>query len=97
MSNAQRDPGPESSMFGSKVSPACRDVLLLMENGMSSGPEEVRTYIVVGNDDMQYSIWPKCRELPDGWRIIGKEGQREECLQYIELVWTDMRPLSLQM
>ena len=27
---------------------------------------------------------------------MGKEGPKEECLAYIEEVWTDMRPLSLR-
>lgn len=63
---------------------------------MSSDQEDVATYIVVANDDGQYSIWPKRKPLPDGWRTVGKEGQRLQCLQHIELVWTDMRPLGLQ-
>ena len=31
-----------------------------------------------------------------GWTLAGKEGPKEECLAYIEEVWTDMRPKSLQ-
>jgi MbtH protein len=63
---------------------------------MSSGLEDVRTYVVVANEDGQYSIWPKHNKLPGGWRAVGKEGPREQCLQYIELVWTDMRPAGLR-
>jgi MbtH protein len=51
---------------------------------------------VVVNHEEQYSIWPEYRELPRGWREIGKSGKRDECLAYIEEVWTDMRPLSLR-
>ena len=51
---------------------------------------------VVINDEEQYSIYPKQRELPNGWNTVGKEGTREECLAYIEEVWVDMRPLSLR-
>src|SRR2546425_8279772 len=43
------------------------------------------------NDEEQYSIWPAHRELPPGWRDEGKTGLKDECLQYIEEVWTDMR------
>jgi len=51
---------------------------------------------VVVNDEEQYSIWPVDRENPAGWRDAGKSGTKQECLAYIELVWTDMRPLSLR-
>ncbi|MDI1443589.1 MbtH family NRPS accessory protein [Polyangium sp. 6x1] len=54
------------------------------------------TFEVVVNHEEQYSIWPAGREMPAGWRLAGKRGTRAECLQYIEEVWTDMRPLSLR-
>ena len=53
-------------------------------------------YKVVINHEEQYSLWPTYRENPYGWRDIGKEGSREECLAYIQEVWTDMRPLSIR-
>lgn len=54
------------------------------------------TYLVVINDEEQYSIWPDYRELPPGWRAEGKSGDKAACLQHIEEVWVDMRPLSLR-
>jgi len=51
---------------------------------------------VVVNHEEQYSIWPTDRELPAGWREAGLSGTKEECLAFIERVWTDMRPLSLR-
>ena len=51
---------------------------------------------VVVNDEEQYSIWFADREPPSGWREVGKVGPKEECLAYIEEVWTDMRPKSLR-
>lgn len=51
---------------------------------------------VVVNHEEQYSIWPMDRELPAGWDEEGKSGNKEECLDHIEQVWTDMRPLSLR-
>jgi MbtH protein len=51
---------------------------------------------VVLNDEEQYSIWPADRENAPGWRDAGKQGTKPECLEYIEEVWTDMRPLSLR-
>jgi MbtH protein len=53
-------------------------------------------YTVVVNDEEQYSIWPAGRELPAGWREAGRQGAKEDCLAYVEEVWTDMRPLSLR-
>jgi MbtH protein len=58
--------------------------------------EDMTIYKVVVNHEEQYSIWPAYRELPLGWRGVGKEGLKDECLAYIEEVWTDMRPLSLR-
>ncbi|MCB9717997.1 MAG: MbtH family protein [Myxococcales bacterium] len=58
--------------------------------------EDTRTYTVVINDEEQYSIWLADREIPDGWRAVGRTGPKAECLSYIEEVWTDMRPLSLR-
>ncbi len=53
-------------------------------------------YTVVINNEEQYSIWPGYKDLPAGWRSVGKTGLKGECLAYINEVWTDMRPLSLR-
>ena len=58
--------------------------------------DDDRTYTVVINHEEQYSIWPSDREIPTGWKTVGKTGTKAECLAYIEEVWTDMRPLSLR-
>ncbi len=54
------------------------------------------TYQVVINDEEQYSIWPADRALPAGWYEAGKSGSKQECLDHIDEVWTDMRPRSLR-
>lgn len=53
-------------------------------------------YWVVVNQEEQYSIWPKDKELPQGWREAGKTGTKSDCLDYICEVWSDLRPLSLR-
>jgi MbtH protein len=53
-------------------------------------------YKVVLNAEEQYSIWPADRENALGWTDAGKTGTRQDCLAFIEEVWTDMRPLSLR-
>ncbi|MEM1252997.1 MAG: MbtH family NRPS accessory protein [Cyanobacteria bacterium P01_H01_bin.21] len=64
---------------------------------MGTATSESHTaYRVVLNHEEQYSIWPAVREVPSGWRDAGKSGTKQECLDYIEKVWTDMRPLSLR-
>ena len=54
------------------------------------------SYKVVVNHEEQYSIWPADRENALGWKDAGKSGSKEQCLEFIEEVWTDMRPLSLR-
>ncbi|EWC63680.1 putative MbtH-like protein [Actinokineospora spheciospongiae] len=51
---------------------------------------------VVVNHEEQYSIWPADREPPAGWTPVGVAGPEEECLDWIEAHWTDLRPLSLR-
>jgi MbtH protein len=48
------------------------------------------------NAEEQYSIWPADREAPTGWSDAGFSGPQAACLEHIETVWTDMRPLSLR-
>ena len=63
---------------------------------MSIFDDDEQHFNVVVNEEEQYSIWPLDRELPLGWRTAGMTGKRKQCLQHIEQVWTDMRPLSLR-
>jgi MbtH protein len=58
--------------------------------------EDTTIYTVVMDAEERYSIWPEYREVPPGWRSVGKTGLKPECLAYIKEVWTDMRPLSLR-
>jgi MbtH protein len=53
-------------------------------------------YRVVINHEEQYSIWPAEKEIPLGWNDAGKVGTKQECLDYIKEVWTDMRPMLLR-
>ncbi|GGS82795.1 MbtH family protein [Nonomuraea spiralis] len=54
------------------------------------------TFTVVVNHEEQYSIWPAGRPCPEGWHEVGVVGEKQSCLDHIERVWTDMRPLSLR-
>lgn len=63
---------------------------------MHNEDEDTRVYKVVINHEEQYSIWFADRENALGWKDVGKAGTKKECLEYIDEVWTDMRPLSLR-
>lgn len=62
---------------------------------MPGEPDETQ-YVVVINDEEQYSIWVVGRQIPAGWHASGMQGTRAECLEHIDRVWTDMRPKSLR-
>ncbi len=54
-------------------------------------------FSVVVNHEEQYSIWPAGMDVPSGWRQTGPvDASRRECLDYIEELWTDMRPNSIR-
>jgi len=57
--------------------------------------DEDGEFLVLINDEDQYSLWPTFREVPAGWRSVGPKGARKDCLDFIDANWTDMRPLSL--
>jgi len=63
---------------------------------MTEENESAHRYHVVVNDEEQYSIWPEEKQPPAGWQAVGVAGTKSECLNYIEGVWTDMRPRSLR-
>jgi uncharacterized protein YbdZ (MbtH family) len=58
--------------------------------------DEDGAFLVLVNEECQYSLWCAVAEVPDGWDIVYGECGRQECLDYIENNWTDMRPKSLR-
>ncbi len=53
------------------------------------------TYLVLVNDEGQYSLWPEFAAVPAGWTVAKAADTRQACLDHIEEHWTDMRPRSL--
>ena len=53
-------------------------------------------YKVLRNDEDQYSLWLADQDTPAGWHEVGQEGSKQECVAYVDEVWTDMRPRSLR-
>lgn len=68
---------------------------------MSTNPfeDEDGTFYVLVNDEEQHSLWPVFKPVPEGWAVVlgGEDGaSRQDCLEYVEREWTDMRPRSLR-
>jgi MbtH protein len=63
---------------------------------MAAEDNDNRAYLVLVNHEEQYSLWLKDNPIPNGWRNAGKEGSKQECLEFVGEVWTDMRPLSVR-
>jgi MbtH protein len=53
-------------------------------------------FLVVINDQQQYSIWPAFKDVPNGWEETGKRDVKARCLEYINEHWLDMRPKELR-
>jgi MbtH protein len=71
--------------------------MLRKERALATNPfeDEDAKYLVLINDEGQHSLWPVFADVPDGWEVIFGEDGRQECLDFIEKNWTDMRPNSL--
>jgi MbtH protein len=57
--------------------------------------DEAGTFLVLVNDEGQYSLWPAFAVVPAGWRVSLDSAPRQECLDHIGRLWTDLRPASL--
>lgn len=57
--------------------------------------DDDRAYLVLVNDENQHSLWPTDIDVPAGWRSVHGPAARADCLAYVEVNWTDLRPASL--
>jgi MbtH protein len=57
--------------------------------------DETAKFYVLVNAEEQYSLWPAFAAVPDGWIVAAGPDVRQNCLDYVEANWTDMRPKSL--
>ncbi|MFF4044992.1 MbtH family protein [Streptomyces sp. NPDC001816] len=53
-------------------------------------------YLVLTNAEGQHSLWPSFADVPAGWESVHGPAKRQECLEYVEQNWADMRPKSLR-
>ena len=68
---------------------------------MSSNPfdDQDGRFLVLVNDEEQYSLWPTFAAVPAGWTVTfgGPDGtDRDSALRHVDEIWTDMRPRSLR-
>ncbi|HET6858679.1 MAG TPA: MbtH family protein [Streptomyces sp.] len=56
--------------------------------------EDARHYVLV-NAENQHSLWPAFAEVPAGWTVAHGADSRQNCVDYVDAHWTDMRPASL--
>ena len=71
-------------------------VIVIIIGPKSAIAQKKDEYMVVINHEEQYSIWPVSKKSPKGWLGTEIRGNQAKCQEYIEEVWTDMRPLSIQ-
>lgn len=57
--------------------------------------DDAGVFHVLVNDEGQHSLWPSYMDIPAGWTAVLREASRQECLDYVEKHWTDLRPRSL--
>ncbi|MFI6645288.1 MbtH family protein [Streptomyces sp. NPDC050504] len=57
--------------------------------------DQEANYLVLVNPEGQHSLWPTFVDVPEGWEVAFGEAARQDCLDYVERSWTDMRPQSL--
>jgi MbtH protein len=62
----------------------------------SDDQDRIQNYMVLVNEEEQYSLWPSRKSIPAGWRDVGVYGPKAKCLEYIEEVWKDITPLSVR-
>jgi MbtH protein len=55
---------------------------------------ERHLWYAVRNAEGQFSVWRNHLPVPAGWDPVHQADTKEECLEFIERTWTDIRPAS---
>lgn len=65
---------------------------------MATNPfeDEDGGYLVLANAEGQCSLWPSAAAVPGGWTVLLAAAPRQQCLNYVNEHWTDLRPRSLR-
>jgi MbtH protein len=62
-----------------------------------SDPDMSLDFIVLINDEEQYSLWSGSIPVPAGWRVVHGPAGKQACLDYVDDVWTDLTPRSVRL
>jgi MbtH protein len=54
-------------------------------------------FIVLINDEEQYSLWSGSIPVPVGWRAVHGPATKQACLDYVDDVWKDLTPRSVRL
>ncbi|WP_394179990.1 MbtH family protein [Marinomonas posidonica] len=67
-----------------------------MDNSQYLNPfdNESHSFLVLKNDQGQYSLWPEFATCPQGWRQVLGPASRSECLSYVEHHWKEINPFT---
>lgn len=57
--------------------------------------DESIPFLILVNDERQYSIWPEILPIPPGWSRVQGPVSRQKSLDWLEKHWIDLRPRSL--
>lgn len=50
------------------------------------------SFRVLVNQEGRHSLWPDFIDIPQGWSTVRGPSSRQECIEYIDKNWTDIRP-----
>jgi MbtH protein len=53
-------------------------------------------YVIVVDAEDRHSLLPVSTPVPPGWRAAGFRGSKQDCLDRISRVWTDIRPAGIR-
>lgn len=62
---------------------------------MNPFDDSAGVFLVLVNDEGQHSLWPSFAGVPAGWAVRRGPAPRQDCLDFVDHTWTDMRPASL--
>ncbi len=54
-------------------------------------------YIIILDQDggTEYCLWPEGKATPRGWQSVGYAGSKQACINHLQQIWPDMRPLPV--
>lgn len=61
----------------------------LNDNYTNPFDNETLTFVVLKNQNEQFSLWPTFAEEPGGWQRMYGPAERLNCLEFIDRNWKD--------